>query len=38
LTITGNPFALKGPELYENLEKTLAINLSAVVINRTDFS
>jgi len=38
LTITGNPFALKGPQYYEELEHNLNINLSAVVINRTDFS
>lgn len=38
LTITGNPFALKSPVLYENLEKNLATKLSAVIINRADFS
>jgi hypothetical protein len=38
LIITGNPFAMKSPLLYENLEKNLAIKLSAVVINRSDFS
>jgi hypothetical protein len=38
LTITGNPFALRGEEAYENLERTLSVQLSAVVINRSEFS
>lgn len=38
LTITGNPFALRGPSEYHTLEQTLSLQLSAVVINRSEFT
>jgi len=38
LTITGNPMALRGAEEYSDLENILSANLSAVVINRSEFS
>lgn len=38
LVITGNPFAQRGKEEYEDLERILSSALSAVIINRTEFS
>ena len=38
LTISGNPFAQRGKEEYSDLERVLRNTLSAVVINRTEFS
>ena len=38
LTITGNPFSQRGKQDYEELERVLSTVLSAVVINRTEFS
>lgn len=38
LTITGNPFAQRGKEEYTDLEHVLSAALSAVIINRTEFS
>jgi hypothetical protein len=38
LTITGNPFAQRGKDEYVDLEHILSSALSAVVINRTEFS
>jgi len=38
LVITGNPFAQRGKDEYNELERVLSSALSAVVINRTEFS
>lgn len=38
LIITGNPFAQHGKESYSELEHILSTTLSAVIINRTEFS
>lgn len=38
LTITGNPFAQNGKDEYAELEHILSSILSAVIINRTEFS
>lgn len=38
ITITGNPFGQRGKQDYEELENVLRSALSAMVINRTEFS
>jgi hypothetical protein len=38
LTITGNPFAQNGKDEYAELEHVMSSVLSAVIINRTEFS